>query len=365
MLSKLTLIVTHQCNLRCTYCYAEGGDFGLPIGFMSKDTAIEIVNHFMDSFKGINEIFFFGGEPLLAIKTIKAVCNHCKDLFDRKQISKVPVFTLITNGVAITKQFAELAIKFDFGVTVSIDGPADIHDLHRKTITGKGSFQQVIKGINLLKEYGISFSVECTYTRNHWEAGYRPIDIYSYLQSLGARSIILTEQLDFETNNKSQIDYKYQLYSSGIDLFNHAIKECFYCSKMQHSGLIKAYDSILKKPKHIKHKFCGAGINNFAVNPSGDTYPCHMLNNQHEFSLGNYHDINSPIEILPPKKDFIECISCSVKELCRACPARMYFYHQNKQISPIQSECRTIQSFYYLAMNSLLSSSQLEGQYTT
>jgi len=358
MLAKLTLIVTHDCNLNCTYCYAEGGDFGLAAGAMSKDTAIEAVEHFTSAFNGIGEIFFFGGEPLLALDTIEAVCDKTKTLFEIKRLASMPIFTIITNGMAIKKRFIKLAKEYDFGITVSLDGPALIHNMHRVTKTGKGSFQKVMKGIELLKENNISFSTECTYTKEHWDAGYKPIDIYSFLQSIGAEGIILTEQFDaneIDNSPEGQINtnYKNELFESSVDLFSHAINECMDCGKLNHAGLEKAYDSILKKPKHIKERYCGAGFNNFAVNPTGETYPCHMLNNQQEFSLGNFSEINTPVEIIPKKEKFEECTSCPVKDLCRACPARMYFYNNSKYILPIESECKTIMAFSCIAQHSL------------
>lgn len=356
MLSKLTLIITHQCNLRCTYCYAQGGNYGLSIESMSKNLAIDIVNHFENYSNGINEIFFFGGEPLLAIETIEAVCNHLKNLFKDKKISHMPTFSLVTNGTKISKHFAKLAQNYNFGITISIDGPSDIHNFHRKTNTGQNSFAAIMKGIQLLNDYNVPFSIECTYTIDHWKNGYNILDIYRYLQSFNPNHIIISEELGFETlseNDESLIDYKHKLYLASIDLLNYSLNECISCDKLQHSGLIRMYESIIRKPELIKHRFCGAGINNIAVNPLGITYPCHMLNNQSEFNLGYYKDIRLPVDVIPQKNNFKNCSSCPIKELCRACPAKMYFYHGRKQISPIESDCETIMSSYCLAINSL------------
>lgn len=355
MLSKLTLIVTHSCNLRCTYCYAKGGDFGLPVKTMTISDAIKIVDHFAITFDGIKEIFYFGGEPLLAFDVIKAVCLHSEKLVSEKILPVLPKFVLITNGTLISDEFVKLAIRFDIGITISIDGPKYIHDLHRKTTKNEDTFDKVFAGINLLKNSSVPFSVEGTYTRDHWDAGYKPLDIYKYLQSLGAISVILTEQIVFnETVYGICDDYKEQLYVSSIDLFSYAIDEVSTYNKLQHAGLAKAYDSVLNKPEYLEYSFCGGGCNNFAVNPAGHTYPCHMLNNQELFGLGDFRGVNSPADVLPKKSNFKECIECPVKALCRACPARMYFYNESNQIAPIESECRAIRAFACLAKQSLL-----------
>ncbi|MBP2115447.1 radical SAM/SPASM domain-containing protein [Paenibacillus silagei] len=356
MLSKLTLIVTHNCNLNCNYCYAMGGDYGLPVGQMSKEEAIKIVEHFWNAFNGIKEIFFFGGEPLLAIDTIESLCIHLKNKVKERKIKELPLFTLISNGTRVNQRFALIAKKYCFDITISIDGPKEIHNTNRKLKSGNGSFDKAIKGISILKKHNIPFSIECTYTKEHIENSHTPLSIYKYLQSFGPNKIIITEQLDAKSeyvNNSSKEDYKNNLYNSAIELFKHAIDECKSCGTLNHAGLHKSYDSLLNKPKGISQRFCGAGINNFAVNPTGETYPCHMFNNQVSFSLGTFQNVDGPVEIIPKKEDYEACSTCPVKSLCRSCPARMYFYHDSEKIAPIESECKIIMSYSCLAMNSI------------
>ena len=65
----LTLVLTHQCNLRCTYCYEKHKDnkkmtFKTACDILTKEMNIE------DGSKNV-EIDLFGGEPLLEFDLIK------------------------------------------------------------------------------------------------------------------------------------------------------------------------------------------------------------------------------------------------------------------------------------------------------
>lgn len=349
MLAKLTLLVSHLCNLRCTYCYAGGGNYGSSRKNMSEKMAEKIFDHFSKYFNGIKEVFFFGGEPLMAIDTIERVCVHSEELFNDGHLSEMPMFSLVTNGTLFSEKFLQLAAMHNFEITVSIDGPPTIHDLHRKTISGGGSFSKVLEGIKSLKSIGLPFHVECTYTYDHWEKGYLPIDLYEYFKGLGANKIILTTEIPMKNNrlNRNE-EFSDILFPESADFFVYTIKDTFANNRLHFAGLEKMFDSIINRPEILKDRFCGAGINNFAINPDGLAFPCHMLNGQMRFFLGNYQDIKGEKHILPKKSSFEACIKCQIKELCRNCPARMYLVNQS-DIYPIPAECRISKMFVTLA----------------
>ena len=63
-----------------------------------------------------------------------------------------------TNGILINERWCTLFKKHNVSVGVSIDGPRQVHDARRKTRSGRGTFDSVMKGIDLLRFHNIAFS---------------------------------------------------------------------------------------------------------------------------------------------------------------------------------------------------------------
>lgn len=62
---RITLHIANDCNLRCRYCYAAGGNYGQERELMSYKTADSFIDFCVQNFDVIEKIVFFGGEPLL------------------------------------------------------------------------------------------------------------------------------------------------------------------------------------------------------------------------------------------------------------------------------------------------------------
>ncbi len=63
----LALSVTSDCNLRCRYCYARGGESSASMNWITARRAIDVMAECFDGFK----IQFTGGEPLLNLNLIE------------------------------------------------------------------------------------------------------------------------------------------------------------------------------------------------------------------------------------------------------------------------------------------------------
>lgn len=356
MLSRLGLLVTHNCNLKCSYCYAKGGNYGLNAGTMNGNMAIDIFNHFQETFEGVQKVFFFGGEPLLALNTIKSVCYHIKTEKENGNINEMPTFSIVTNGTLLSEEFVQLSKNFNFSITVSLDGPQELHDINRHTIDKQGSFNRVMNGINLLKSYNRPFSIECTYTKKHWDKGYSPIKVFNYLKSLGADQVVLQEELvmppDVNEFRKPEIFNDY--FGKQIDLFHNAIIDYNENGTIKNASLANVYKQLLRQSNNLKDRFCEAGSSYFAVNPIGDTYPCHMLNNQTKYNLGKYKNIRNTYDILPGKNDIPACIECSIKNYCLSCPAAMYLKSKSGAMEPDPVACHISRAIFCIACASLM-----------
>ena len=83
-----------------------------------------------------------------------------------------------TNGMLITPAWCDLFKKWDVGVGVSIDGPKHLHDAHRVTRTGRGTFDQTIAGLRVLQEEGVPFHVISVLSQEGIKAPQQMLDFY-------------------------------------------------------------------------------------------------------------------------------------------------------------------------------------------
>ena len=145
----LVLNITEQCNLRCRYCSFSGAyeDHRTHSGRVMSDSVLEAALDFYDAFPGEQKsIGFYGGEPLLEMPLIRRAVESA-----RRRMPG-PVFRLTTNATLLSAEVCRFLIDNDFRLTISIDGPGDVHDRYRVAPDNGGSFKQVWSGIQRLRD---------------------------------------------------------------------------------------------------------------------------------------------------------------------------------------------------------------------
>lgn len=162
----MVLHMTDYCNLRCKYCFIEGGQ---PENYnrktMSPATAITAINKFVEIIqrnkneKNHPSIVFYGGEPLLNWPVIKEALDYIEKVEKEKgfAIDKV----IITNGTMLQKEMLETIRKHNVMISVSIDGTQEIHDANRIDNCGEGTFEKVVEKIRMLQQNGLEPTVSC------------------------------------------------------------------------------------------------------------------------------------------------------------------------------------------------------------
>ena len=165
----LILSLTSDCNLRCVYCYARGGENKEYMKFSTAKKAIE--EHYSERLK----VQFTGGEPLLNYKLIRK-------LAERYEVR----FSVQTNGTLVTAEKAEELSELGVKIGISLDGPADVNDRLRPYADGSGSTEDVLRAMMVLKNLGIPYGVTCVVTRENQDRLKELIDI---AYAFGTRSV--------------------------------------------------------------------------------------------------------------------------------------------------------------------------------
>lgn len=178
------------CNLACDYCYyLEKANLykGVESHVMSERLLERFVKEYIQS-QTMSEVMFtwHGGEPLL-----RPLSFYQKALELQKKYAQGRVInnSLQTNGTLLTEEWCRFFKDNNWLIGVSIDGPQRLHDAYRKNRRGQPSFAEVMRGIELLNQYGVDWNAMAVV--NRFNADY-PLEFYHFFRSINCRFIQFT-----------------------------------------------------------------------------------------------------------------------------------------------------------------------------
>lgn len=283
-LRSVSLAVAQKCNLGCTYCYAQQGDFGGPAKSMPPEVAVATVEML---FAGARpgepvNVAFLGGEPLIAREVIHRATARAVELSRERD---VPVtFSLTTNGTLLRPDDGDFFEEHGFAVTVSLDGPPAVHDLLRPTRNLRGSYDRILRNVTplLARQHRMQVSARVTVTPlnlalretldlfvdlGFFSVGFAPLlRSPSGAQELGATElgVLLDEMLrcgrEFERRVLAGQRYPF------ANMVN-ALKEI-------HRGTHRPYP-------------CGAGASYLGVSADGELSACHRFVGDEAGAMGD------------------------------------------------------------------------------
>lgn len=334
----LCLIVSHDCNLRCGYCYAEHGTFGGDKNLMRFITAKESIDKLLCK-NNNNFILFFGGEPFLNFSLMREVVDYGNQ--NRFNIK----YTTITNGTIMDNTIKEFIYKNFFALQLSLDGPKEINDLQRY-----GSIESVhdraLETLDQLRSRAYPLSIKCVITKNSINT---LNTIIEYLSTLGVGSIAFAEATLLPMDSKFFIsDDEYEYYIT--ELSRILAKNLEHLALGNKAPIIGPIFDILRSltTKTRKVNYCSAGREYLAITADGDVYPCHGFVGIDEFKMGNVHEEDFPGESYNTVKDIFnnlniytskECSSCWARFLCGGdCAVQSYIYN-NDLSKPTKRRC--------------------------
>ncbi len=149
-LSTLVLNVNTGCNLACRYCYKEDLDIpaaGRRMGFEVASGSVDLLFSQGRERPRVG-IVFFGGEPLTNMPLIRQVVDYAETRAEA--LGKTVDFSLTTNATLLTEELIGYFDAHRFGLSVSIDGPAAVHDRNRRTVGGHGTYEVVARKVRML-----------------------------------------------------------------------------------------------------------------------------------------------------------------------------------------------------------------------
>jgi uncharacterized protein len=175
MIETVVVQPTPFCNINCSYCYLPQRSVTT---VMAQDTIVTLFTKLFSSgwMSPSLTVIWHAGEPLVvpvsfyqtAFETIETLRPGALEIRHSVQ----------TNGLLITPAWCELFKKWNVGVGVSVDGPKHLHDLHRVTRSGRGTFDRTIEGIRTLRREAVPFHVITVLSEGALNSPQEMLDFY-------------------------------------------------------------------------------------------------------------------------------------------------------------------------------------------
>lgn len=323
LVKSLCLMVAQDCNLRCKYCFGDGGSYGQHRAVMSPETGRKAIDFLIEKSgpRKHCEVDFFGGEPLMNMKTVRAVTEYCHQ--KEKETGKHFKLTLTTNGMLLDDENIRFLNENEFSLVLSLDGRKSVHDAMRPDAGGHGSYDRAVRNFKKLVE-----------SRKGGNYDYR--GVYTYL-----RGTYTHANLDFTKDVLAMRDEGFDILSLEPVVLKDSplaiTEEDLPRVREEYDRLVDTYMKCHEEGKgfwffHFNMDLsngpcvakrlagCGAGHEYLAVAENGDLYPCHQFVGRERYRLGSL-DEGITEKALP--KYFRESHVLN-KPKCRDCWARFY-----------------------------------------
>ena len=278
------LHVSHDCNLRCQYCFASTGDFGtghrMTMDVETAKKAIDFVIQRSGSRRNI-EVDFFGGEPLMAMDTVKATVDYARSLEEKH--GKNFRFTITTNGVLLNEENIAYINREMSNAVLSLDGRPEVNDKMRKTISGTGSYDVILPKFQKLVEGrgDKDYYLRGTFTRYNRDFSADVMHIADQgFQNVSVEPVVGSPDCDYTFREEDLPGILAEYEKLAEQLLHRPDVNFFHFNVDLSQG-----------PCVIKRlRGCGAGCEYVAITPEGDIYPCHQFVGNEEYKLGNLYE---------------------------------------------------------------------------
>lgn len=186
-LELLVIQPTPYCNLDCDYCYLPSRNDRHRLSMEILDAALERVleSPFLE---GDFTLLWHAGEPLtLPIAFYDEASRHIQAALDRWSGPPLAIRQSVqTNAMVINDAWCDCFERNQIHVGVSLDGPAFLHDRHRRTRTGKASHEAAMRGVAHLQRRQIPFQVICVLTE---ESLHHADEMFHFFVDHGIRNV--------------------------------------------------------------------------------------------------------------------------------------------------------------------------------
>lgn len=317
VVKAMCLNVSHDCNLRCKYCFASQGDFHGQRLLMDLETGKRALEYLIENsgYRRNLEVDFFGGEPLMNFNLVKELVKYGREIEGAH--NKHFRFTITTNGTLLTDDKIDFINENMDNCVLSLDGRKCVNDLMRPTVGGKGSYDTIIPKFKKLisKRGDKDYFIRGTFTNENLDFSEDLMDYYK--QGFKKTSIE-----PVVTDEKEPYAIRAEHLQKILDEYEKLSKEYIEIKKEDKEfSFFHFIIDLSQGPCAVKRTVgCGAGSEYIAVTPEGDIYPCHQFVGEKEFKMGDIFNGIKRTDI----RDSFKTANVYTNEDCPECWARYY-----------------------------------------
>lgn len=306
---NVTLCLTHDCNLRCRYCYA-GRKFARS---MSWDVARQAIELGLRGGPAWMDLAFFGGEPLLEFPLLQRAVAYARERAAATGTKVRPQVT--TNATLLTEEIAGYLGAEDFYVGISLDGCRAAHDATRRLSGGASSFDAALRGLDTA--LARSLRLEVIAVLDPANVRYAAESV-AFLADHGVPRIALNPNFYTAWDDAARAELERQ-YALVADLYVHRYRE-------GRPAWINFVDgkiiTRLKKGFSCRDR-CSLGVREVAVAPSGNLYPCERMVGEDTDTALRMGNVTAGIDHAQQERfrrevgnTNAECATCALRDRC-------------------------------------------------
>jgi uncharacterized protein len=269
---RITLVLTHQCNLACTYCYT-GTKFSKQ---MPEEIAWKALRMAFQTDKSEPlTVSYFGGEPLLEFDSMVRWTRLVHQMAVRS--GREIEFSVTTNATIVSDKILNFFEHYPFHVAWSVDGLGHDHDRFRPFVGGRSSSSVVWRNLEKVGQKLRRTSIHLVVNPAN-VAGITPA--VKRLVELGFHDFTLLPNMeaDWSANARQAAHESY-----------FALAE-FYWQSVAAGMQLNVSPFIAMEGRSSAKCQCGFGVSDVAVSPGGNLYPCARLvgtDDREEVRLGD------------------------------------------------------------------------------
>jgi len=343
IIKAMCLHVTHDCNLKCKYCFAEEGEYQSGkrslMSFETGKKALDFLIKSSGTRKNL-EVDFFGGEPLMNFDVVKKLVEYGRE--EEKKHNKNFRFTITTNGVLLNDEIEKYINEHMHNIVLSIDGREEINNLMRPNYSGKGTYDKIVPKFQSIadKRNQTDYYVRGTFTKHNLDFGEDVLHLADLgFKQVSVEPVVADVNLDYAIceDDVQTIYDEYERLAVKISERKKEDKDFnFFHFMIDLSG----------GPCVAKRLVgCGAGTEYVAITPSGEIYPCHQFVGNTDFEIGNLDEgikredlVSQFTKLNVYTKD--ECKNCWAKFYCSGgCLSNAYNF-SNDLTKPYEIGCK-------------------------
>ena len=315
------VLLTTACDLQCKYCYGKScDDIGSDFPFNVDYSLPGKIGYNVDLLAAFCEkdpkcvLSFYGGEPMLCLKEMKAIMDTVK----------AKHFLIQTNGLHLDKLESEYVNRFHT-ILVSVDGDQTLTDYYR----GAGVYRKVVKNLRTIKRNGFQGEIIARMTVKEETDIVKAVKWLLSNKDFSFSSIHWQLDAGFWKTDFAKRPFEKWVNESYNPGIQHLVR--FWVDHIEKSGkVLRLYPflglmrSLLYGEESVLR--CGSGWINYSILTNGAIVPCPAMSGMTDFYLGDISTAH-PLKL----EKILVSEPCTKCEILNECGARCLYANITKR----------------------------------